>query len=71
MVPIATMQPNTIRDSKSERISVMVFSSPMSRIAPIGHFVNLGDSLTYLPLELALFQYRRTPRRHHDFETVD
>ena len=45
MVPIATMQPNTIRDSKSERISVMVFSSPMSKIAPIAHFVNLGDSL--------------------------
>ena len=44
MVPIATMQPNTIRDSKSERISVMVFFfSLMSKIAPIRRFVNLRD----------------------------
>ena len=44
MVPIATMQLNTIRASKSERISVMVFFFPlMSKIAPIRHFVNLRD----------------------------
>ena len=45
MVPVATMKPNTTRASKSERISVMVFSSLMSKIAPIGHFENLGNSL--------------------------
>ena len=32
MVPAAALKPNTIRASKSERISVMVFSSLMSKI---------------------------------------
>jgi len=33
MVPVAMMNPNTPRASKSERISVMVLTSLMSKIA--------------------------------------
>jgi hypothetical protein len=41
-VPVATMTPRTSSASKSVRSSLMVFTPFMSKIAPIGRFVNLG-----------------------------
>ena len=45
MVPVATMNPNTPSASKSERISVMVSTLFMSKIAVIEHFGKLGCPL--------------------------
>lgn len=42
MVPVATMSPNIPKASKSVRISVMVLTSLMSKIARNGNLQNLS-----------------------------